>query len=292
MKNILVIGATGPQGRPVAEKLLAEGFNVRALVRDPARAEDLADKGAEIFRGDLNDARSVSAAVKGQDGVFMLISFFAGHSAQAENVIAAAIQNGVKKIVWNATGPVLPFETGNPSIDMRRGILAGLEQSGIPFVALQPTVYMENFLIPAIAAEVAEKNVLPYPMPDTVFCQWITHQDAASYVVTAFKGSGRHNLVVEISGPEKVNGPEIAARFSKALDRTIVFRSMSPEEFAKTISYGGNEQAIIGYYKSIFENPTIMTTNVDHKGALDSLPIKPTTVEEWARLYRGSFTQA
>lgn len=289
MKNILVIGATGPQGRPVAEKLAAAGFNVRAMVRDPAKAQDLAAKGVEIVRGDLADAASVSAAVKGQDGIFMLISFFAGNHEQAKAVTDAAVGHGIKKIVWNATGPILPFDTGNPSIDMRRLILAALEKSGITFVALQPTVYMENFLIPSIAQEVAEQNVLAYPMPETVFCQWISHQDAAAYVVAAFKSPSSENLVIEISGPEKVNGPEITEQFSKALGRKITFRPMPPEEFARAISFGGNEEAIIGYYRSIFENPAMMTTNVDHRNALEALPITPMSIEDFARFYKAAF---
>lgn len=291
MKNILVIGASGPQGRPVAEKLAAAGFNVRAMVRDSAKVEDLAAKGVEIVKGDLGNAASVLAAMKGQDGVFMLISFFAGNPDQANAVVAAAQANGVKKIVWNATGPILPFDTGNPSIDMRRSILAALEKIGIAFVALQPTVYLENFLIPAIAQEVAEKDVLAYPMPEAVLCQWVSHQDAAAYVVAAFNSPSRESLVIEISGPEKLNGSQIAERFGNALGRKISFRPMPPEEFAKAISYGGNEEAIIGYYRSIFENPAIMTTNVDHQKAIDALPITPMAVEDWARLYQGALTK-
>ena len=290
MKNILVIGASGPQGRPVAEQLTAAGFKVRAMVRDPAKIEDLAAKGVEVVKGDLGDPASVSAAMRGQDGVFMLISFFSGNSEQANAVVAGAVANGVQKIVWNATGPILPFDTGNPSIDMRRGILSTLEKSGIAFVALQPTVYMENFLIPAIAQEVAEKNVLAYPMPEAVECQWISHQDAAAYVVAAFQSTSRDNLVIEISGPEKLNGPQIAERFGKALGRKITFRPMPPEEFAKAISYGGNEEAIIGYYRSIFENPAIMTTSVDHQKSIEALPIAPLSVEAWARRYQNALT--
>ena len=124
MKNILVIGASGPQGRPVAEQLTAAGFKVRAMVRDPAKVEDLTAKGVEVVKGDLGDPASMSAAMRGQDGVFMLISFFAGNSEQANAVVAAAVANSVQKIVWNATGPILPFDTGNPSIDMRRSILS------------------------------------------------------------------------------------------------------------------------------------------------------------------------
>lgn len=290
MKNILVIGASGPQGRPVAEQLTAAGFKVRAMVRDPAKIEDLAAKGVEVVKGDLGDPASVSAAMRGQDGVFMLISFFAGKSEQANAVVAAAAANGVQKIVWNATGPILPFDTGNPSIDMRRGILSSLETSGIAFVALQPTVYMENFLIPAIAQEVTGKSVLAYPMPEAVECQWISHQDAAAYVVASFRSMSRDNLLIEISGPEKLNGPQIAERFGKALGRKITFRPMPPEEFAKAISYGGNEESIIDYYRSIFENPTIMTTNVDHQKSLEALPIAPLTVEGWARMYQDALT--
>lgn len=291
MKNILVIGATGPQGRPVAEQLLAAGFAVRAMVRDPAKAADLAVRGAEVVKGDLDDQASLDAAAEGQDGVFMLLSFFSGNAAQASNVISAARNAGVRQIVWNATGPILPFETGNPSIDFRRPVLAALQDSGIAFAALQPTVYMENFLIPAIATELAEQDVLAYPMPEAVTCQWISHQDAAAYVVAAFRRGAVGNLVAEISGPEKLTGPQIATRMGKALGRGITFRPMPPQEFAKAVAYDGNEGAIVGYYSAVFENPEMMSTNVDHQAALDLLPIAPTSIEAWARMYQGALSK-
>jgi NAD(P)H dehydrogenase (quinone) len=286
IKNILVFGATGPQGRPVAEKLIAEGFKVRAFVRDLAKAKDLAAKGVEIMQGDLNDRASISAAMRGQDGVFLLVSFLTGNRQQAEAVINAATEHGVRKIVWNATGPIVPVDTGNPSIDLRRAVLASLEESGVSFVALQPTVYMENFLIPAIAQEVAEKNVLAYPMPESVRCQWISHLDAASFVVAAFKRRVWDKLVIEICGPETLTGPEIAERFGKALGRSISFRPMPPEEFGRAISFGGNEQGVIDYYKSIFANPAIMTTHVDYPKVIDTLPITPISVQRFAEIYR------
>lgn len=286
MKNILVIGATGPQGRPVVEKLQSAGFNVRALVRDLSKAEDLALEKVDVVKGNLDDEASLMNAMRGQDGVFLLISFITGNAQQADKVIKAAVASGIEKMVWNTTGPILPFDTGNPSIDMRRNILTSLENSQIRFTALQPTVYMENFLIPAIAKEVAEENVLAYPMPESVMCQWISHQDTASYVVAAFQDQRTENLIIDICGPEKLSGPEIADRFSKALGRTITFRPMPPEEFAKAISFGGNEEAVVGYYRSVFDNPAVMTTNIDHMSALNLLPISPLLVEAWAAMYQ------
>lgn len=292
MKNILVIGATGHQGTPVAEQLIAAGFKVRALVRDRSKADALVELGVEVLTGDLEDAASIDAAVAGQDGVFMLLSFFFGTAKQAETLITSAKRAGVRQIVWNVTGPILPFDTGNPSIDFRRPVLAALEASGIPFVALQPTVYMENFLIPAIAREIAEKDTLAYPMPETVNCQWISHQDAAAYVVAAFLRGPVDTQLTAIAGPERLTGPQIAEHLGRGLGRTIRFRPMPPAEFAKAVAFGGAEEAIVRYYSSVFDNPDVMSTDVDHAAALSLFPITPLSMENWARRYSVAFERA
>ena len=292
MKNILVFGATGPQANPVAKKLVAEGYKVRALVRHSAKAKDLSAAGVEIVVGDMTDSASVSAAMQGQDGVFLLVSFIAGQFDMAKTVVDAAVTNGIKKIVWNTTGPIVPVATGNPSIDIRRDILAELERSGIPFVALQPTVYMENFLLPFVAGEVASQDTLAYPMPEAVQCQWISHSDAASFSVAAFKRESHGNLVLEISGPERLAGPEIAERFGKALGRSISFRPMPPKEFGASLSYGDDGASVTSYYEQVFANPAIMTTNVDYRRAIDLLPITPTSMEDFARRYRDQFNRS
>lgn len=291
VKNILVFGATGPQGRPVAEKLVAEGYKVRALVRDAAKAKDLAATGVEIVAGDMTDRASVSAAMRGQDGVFLLVSFVTGRIEHATTVIDVAVKHGIRKIVWNATGSIVPVPTGNPAIDMRRDVLAALERSGIPFVALQPTVYMENFLLPFVAGEVAQNDTLAYPMPKAVRCQWISHLDAASFAVAAFKRESAENLVIEISGPERLTGPEIAVRFSKGLERGIGFRPMPPKEFGALLPYGESSDLVTSYYEQVFANPSIATTNVDHRQAVDLLPITPTSVEDFARRHREQFSR-
>lgn len=291
VKKILVLGATGPQGRPVAEKLNAEGYKVRVLVRNADKAKDLGKAGVEVVVGDLADAASVSAAMQGQEGVFLLVSFVTGRAEHATTVIDAAVEHGVRKIVWNATGAIVPVPTGNPAIDMRRDILAALERSRIPFVALQPTVYMENFLMPFVADEVARRDTLAYPIPEAVRCQWISHRDAAAFAVTAFRRQDRENLVIEISGPERLSGSQIAERLGRGLNRTITFRPMPPKEFGASLSFGGSEALVTSYYEQVFANPSMMTTNVDYQRTVALLPITPTSVEDFARLHRDHFNR-
>jgi len=67
MAEALVTGATGLLGSYVAERLLADGWTVRALVRDPARASWLATQGVALHTGDVLDAASLGAAAHGCD---------------------------------------------------------------------------------------------------------------------------------------------------------------------------------------------------------------------------------
>ncbi|MGW0246811.1 NmrA family NAD(P)-binding protein [Nocardia goodfellowii] len=67
---VLVIGATGQQGRATTQQLLERGWEVKAFVRDPAApaARALRKAGAELSVGDLDDIGSVRAAMTGAYG--------------------------------------------------------------------------------------------------------------------------------------------------------------------------------------------------------------------------------
>lgn len=292
MKNILVFGANGAQARPVAEQLAARGYKVTALVRDAAKAAPLAEAGVRIVVGDMDDAQAVSAAMKGQNGVFLLVSFAQGRAEQASTIVNAAAANGVERIVWNATGSILPVDIGNPGIDMRRAILAALKQGGVPFVALQPTIYMENLLMPIVADEVARQASLPYPLPNAARCQWISHADAAAFSVAAFEREDRDNLVIDICGPQRLSGSEIAASFSRALNRPIAYRPMPPAEFGATLPLGESRHLVTRYYEEVFADPSKATTDIDFRRTLALLPIEPTSMEQFARKHATDFTPA
>lgn len=69
MTRALITGATGLVGSHIAERLIADGWSVRALMRDAASAW-LSELGVELARGDLLDEKSLRAAIAGCDTVF------------------------------------------------------------------------------------------------------------------------------------------------------------------------------------------------------------------------------
>jgi len=297
IERVLVYGATGSQGSPVARHLLEAGFGVRAMTRGPnsAGAVRLAEAGAEVVAGDLGDPEAVRAASEGMDAVFLLVPFFNqeadGGLGYGRNAIDAAREAGARLLVWNSSGEIPPRKTGNPGFDVRVEVLEHLEGSGVPHVVLQPTAYMENFLGPWTAPEISQKDVFAYPTPNEVKMQWIATEDVALYVVEAMRNPGVASVNLKVSGLERLNGEEVAERFGRALGREVSFRPMPPEEFGEIIDRafpGMGEPAAQGY-RMAYENPEMFSTNVDLDAALEKLPIRPTTLEEWVRRHAAAF---
>lgn len=108
MKNILVIGATGKQGRAVVTQLLKEGFHVRAFTRN--KAQQLMDHPQlEMFEGQLSHYEDLFSAMAEQDGVYSLqpvLEDVAEEVKQGQFIIQAAEAQQIKHIVYSTAGGV------------------------------------------------------------------------------------------------------------------------------------------------------------------------------------------
>lgn len=69
-------GATGFIGTELTRQLVAQGHQVVALVRTPARAEGLRQLGVELHAGDITDRASLRKPMEGVDGVFHLAAWY------------------------------------------------------------------------------------------------------------------------------------------------------------------------------------------------------------------------
>lgn len=113
--KILVTGATGKVGSRLAKRLAERGARVRALVRDPGRAEALLGVGIELAPGDLLDVHSLAGAVRGLDAVVHCAAFFRGATPEqahavndlgTQHLASAARDAAVKRFVFTSTGLV------------------------------------------------------------------------------------------------------------------------------------------------------------------------------------------
>jgi nucleoside-diphosphate-sugar epimerase len=116
--KLLVTGATGKVGSRLAKRLAQRGDHVRALVRDPKRA-DLGP--IELVQGDLVDAASLAAAVRGVDAVVHCAAFFRGATPEqahavndvgTQHLATAARAASVQRFIFTSTGLVYGSTAG------------------------------------------------------------------------------------------------------------------------------------------------------------------------------------
>lgn len=102
--KIALFGATGHLGQGILEEALARGYDVTAIVRDPARLTQRSDK-LKVITGDVAQPASWIGAVRGVDA--MVASLSARRDGNPDSVPANAgvvLDNlpraGVKRLLW------------------------------------------------------------------------------------------------------------------------------------------------------------------------------------------------
>jgi uncharacterized protein YbjT (DUF2867 family) len=149
--RILVVGATGLIGRPVATQLLSDGFEVRLLVRDAHRARSRLGEGFEYVEGDVGDKTSVARAVRGCRGVHVSLAGTGPEDLDriegqgTGHIARAAADSGVELLTY-LTGSLVHENYGEKIAEHRAKLAAeeAVSQSGVPFVFFRPTYFMDN----------------------------------------------------------------------------------------------------------------------------------------------------
>lgn len=103
--DISITGATGKVGSRLARRLVAQGHTVRALVRDPSRASDLAASGIRLVAGDLLEPASLRDAVAGADVVVHCAAFFRGATPDEAHAVN---ERGTRQLATSARDAAVP----------------------------------------------------------------------------------------------------------------------------------------------------------------------------------------
>jgi uncharacterized protein YbjT (DUF2867 family) len=241
---ILVSGATGQQGGAVARNLLERGFAVRALTRDTgkAAARELADLGAEVVSGDLEDRATIERVLDGVYGVFSVQQFWEsgvdGEVRQGVLLADAARAAGVEHFVYSSVGSA-HRETGIPHFDSKWEVEEHVRASGVPYTVLRPVFFMQNW---EMMREPILGGTLPQPLdPDKPF-QMIDAEDIGVFAAIAFDDPetwiGRE---VDVAGDE-LTMLEIAGTFSRVIGRNVDYFQVPWEGFEEQM---GEEYAVM-----------------------------------------------
>jgi uncharacterized protein YbjT (DUF2867 family) len=193
---ILVTGATGLQGGAVANQLLTEGWQVRALTRNinGRTAQALAARGAEVVQGDLADVKAVWRAIDGAYGVYSVQNPFTSsiedEIRQGKAVADGAREAGVRHIVYGSAGSGAR-DTGIPSWESKLVIEAHMQALGLPLTILRPTAFMELMTARQFFPSASTWHVMPAIMGSHRAMPWLSAADLGVIAARVFTDPNR-----------------------------------------------------------------------------------------------------
>jgi uncharacterized protein YbjT (DUF2867 family) len=221
--RVLAIGATGQFAGLVVPALVSRGVQVRALVHDPEKKDQVRAAGADqAVAGDLRDPASLRAALDGVDGVFLIIPAFAPDTAAlGTGVVAAATAAGVRRLVFSGVY--------HPSLSLvnhasTRPVEESVYRSGLEFTILQPAMFMQGLRGRWQSAVKDGVFVMPYATDAAM--TFVDYRDVAEAAAIAFATDQLVNGTFELAAGGMVTRAEMATLMTRYAGREVVARDV------------------------------------------------------------------
>jgi uncharacterized protein YbjT (DUF2867 family) len=220
-----ITGITGRVGGELANTLLAAGKGVRAIVRDESKGQPWAAKGCEVAVAHLDDATSLTEALRGVEGAFILFPpiydsepTFPELQPRIDAVRRALIQARPGKVVVLST---IGADAAQPNLLNALGMVeAALADVPPPITFLRAAWFIENAEWDVASAR--DEGVLhSYLQPLDRGVPMISTVDVGRTAAALLMEDRDGHRIVELETTERVTPHQMAAAFGRALGRSV-----------------------------------------------------------------------
>jgi NAD(P)H dehydrogenase (quinone) len=220
-----ITGITGKVGGALAQTLLSANQPVRAIVRDPGRAQAWAERGCEVAAANMDDAASLAAAFEGAAGVFILppsefdpLPGFPEARAVIDAVKTALESAHPGKVVCLST--IGAQATQSNLLTQRTLMEQALIELPMPVTFLRPGWFMENAAWDVGPAR-DEGVVHSFLQPLDKAVPMVATADVGRVAAQLLQQTWSGKRVVELEGPQRVSPNDLAAAFAEILGRPV-----------------------------------------------------------------------
>jgi NAD(P)H dehydrogenase (quinone) len=249
---IVVTGATGQLGSQIVDHLLTRvpASQVGVSVRDPARAQELADRGVRVRQGDFTDPATLEHAFAGADQVLVVSAAIQGPGAALANVAAidAARAAGVRRVVYTSHQAASrdSLFAAQPTHAATQEHLAA---TGLPFTALRNGFYATTLGYFTRGAIETGRFTTPADGP----VSWTAHADLAEVAAIALAEEGvLDGVTAPLTAPVALDLDDVARELSELSGRRVEHVVVDDEEWAAGAVAQGMPPAAAEFSLGIF----------------------------------------
>jgi uncharacterized protein YbjT (DUF2867 family) len=284
-RKVLITGATGDTGRAAVKESLKAGLVVRAMVHGiDDRSKALEEFGAEVVVGDLQEIDTIRQAMESMDAAYLVYPVKPGLITATVNFVQAAKEAGVSTVINLSQRSA---NRNSKSYSCRDSFIAEevLKWSGLSFINLRPTYFLEWLLYPWQLPLLANEGVLRLPVGKGRHSP-IAAEDQGRAIAAILKNpEGLIGQTINLSGPVEMNHEQMAAELTDALGRKIVFEDVSIGEYCKSIEAMGVPPYIVQHLSGAMEDYQHGAMSGADNNVEKLTGKKPMSVGEFARAH-------
>ncbi len=230
-KNIAITGATGNIGGLVVPTLLEKGTQVKALVRNPSKAEELRKSGVEVVEGEFTHAEAVRKVMEGADSVLLIAPPNPDAAKQNSALITAAKNSGNPHVVRiSAIGAAADAPTDNGRLHYQSD--NELADSGLRHTILRPHFFMQNLFMSV--PTISEQGQMYWGMGDGKL-GLIDVRDIADSATKILLDGGHEGKIYTPTGPASISFQDIAGIIGKVIGKEVTYTPVSLDAVKQAI---------------------------------------------------------
>jgi uncharacterized protein YbjT (DUF2867 family) len=252
----LITGITGKVGGATARHLLDHGQQVRALVRDRAKAASWANRGVELVDGDWNEAAAIERALDGVDGAFVMLPAVWAPSPDFKEA-KGVTSNYVEALIKAAPPRVIALSSMGANRTSGLGMITALSLLEQGFRGLASPVafvraggFFENFLY---GLHVAQGGTLPvYYNPTSRKSTMVATNDIGAEVAALLTGPAwSGHRVIELGS--MFSADDVAAQLGDVMQRDVKAFAVPRAEWPAAFEQFGIPKGQTGPAEAMFE---------------------------------------
>jgi len=287
---ILIVGASGLLGKPIARQALAAGKKVRASSRDPENLlADIKAAGAEVIAADLRNPESLQRACQGVNVVVAsahgLIQGWGNHSKLVDDkghrdLVDAAKAAGVEHFIY-----ISAIDAAHNHPVLFLSIKAGVEdyvaKSGMDYTIIRPTAFMERHAHLLLGHSLIEKGKVSLFGEGNSPRNFVSTEDVARFVLIAIEDPRAKGDIILVGGPGNHTNKEVAQMYAERIDSEVKIGNI-PRGMLKVMStlmkpfHPGMSQTMkFAYMEDVQGSP------FDPSPTLEKYPVELTPIEQF-----------
>jgi uncharacterized protein YbjT (DUF2867 family) len=261
---------------------------------DPVKKDVLKELGGELVEGDLKNTTSLGRACRGATAVITTPTAIGSRQegdtfdsvdlhGQMHLIDAARAAKAAHYVFVSVSGNLLK-RGENPLFDAKQAVESHLQQSGVAYTILRPTLFTEIWLSPHLGFDFANAKATIYGSGQNKN-SYISLHNVADFAVEALSNPAARTAVLELGGPEALSQIEVVRTFEEIAGRAFE-KQFVPEEALrarKAAATNPVEQTFADLILAAARGDTI-----DMSETFQKFSVRPRSVREYAKAVMSS----